>query len=261
MKNKQPKIITFDIETLAELPRVMKYLAGMSAYPGLTMKATHNTIICMGYKVLGDKKVNCINAWDYPKRWKKNVNDDKEVVKAIYEVLKDADGIIGHNSKRFDLKFINSRLVYHGLTPLPKIAHIDTCSVAKAKLFLFNNRLNTVAEHLGCDLKMQNGGWSLWEKVMVRNKTAQATMTKYCKQDVEVTEQVFIKLRPLISGMPNYNLFSGTDSPVCPNCGSSRIVKDGTRVLPTKIEQRYKCNDCGTRHGITKIKKLAKAIV
>lgn len=260
-KQVKPKIISFDLETLADLPKVMKYLPGMSAYPGLTMKATHNTIICCGYKVLGEKTVKCINAWDYPKRWKKDVNDDYEVVKAIYDVLKDADGLITHNGRRFDLKFLNSRLAFHGLNPLPKIPHIDTCVVAKSKLFLFNNRLNTVAEFLGCELKMENGGWNLWERVLRRDKKAQATMTKYCKQDVEVLEQVFLKLRPMITGIPNYNIFNGADETVCPNCGSHHIQKHGTRVSTVRLVQRYICMDCGTSHSKATDKAIAKAVI
>lgn len=262
MSKKKPRIISWDLETLAELNKVMKFLPGMSAYPGLTMKATHNTIICCGYKILGEKKVHCINAWDYPKRWKKDVNDDYDVVKAIYKVLKDADGIVTHNGKRFDLKFLNSRLVFHGFAPLPKIPHIDTCTVAKSKLFLFNNRLNTVAEFLGCELKMENGGWNLWERVLRREKKAQATMTKYCKQDVEVLEQVFLKLRPMIGNVPNYNLFSESERQICPNCGSDRIQKHGTRMMTGGPVQRYKCNDCGTTHTVKgKKNPLAKAMV
>jgi len=261
MTKKKPKIVFFDLETLANLPKVMKYLAGMSAYPGLTMKATHNSVICFGYKVLGEKNAKCINAWDYPKRWKKDVNDDYEVVKAGYDILKDADAIVGHNSIRFDLKFLNSRLVYHGFPPLPKIAHIDTCRVASSKLFLFNNRLNTVAEFLGCELKMENGGWSLWEKVLVRDKKACATMTKYCKQDVEVLEQVFIKLRPLIKNIPNYNIFNSPNDDVCPNCGSNNLKKNGTRVLPSRVTQRYICGDCGTQHSKATDTALPKAAI
>lgn len=248
MKNK-PKIIVWDLETLADLDKVMKFLPGMSAYPGLTMKATHNTIICAGYKVLGEKSVHCINAWDYPKRWNKNVNDDYEVVKAMREVLLEADGIITHNGRRFDFKFINSRLLYHGFPPLPKIPHIDTCRIASSKLFLFNSRLNTVAEFLGCDLKLENGGWSLWEKVLKRDKKAQTLMTKYCKQDVATLEQVFLKLRPLIKDIPNYNIFlDNKETHVCPNCGSDHLVKHGRMVRVSKIVERFLCRNCGTTH-------------
>lgn len=259
---KVPKIITFDLETLANMDQIMNVLPGLSAYPGLTLKASINSVICFGYKVLGEKKAQCVSAWDFPSAWKKDVNNDYHVVKKAKEILESADGIITHNGIRFDLKFLNSRLVYHGLTPIPKIPHIDTCSVAKSRLFLFNNRLNTVAKHLGCELKMENGGWGLWEKVLKRDPKACATMTKYCKQDVEVTEEVFLKLRPMITNIPNHNLFGSKplNDVACPNCGSKHSHKNGTRMLTKGPVQRYCCNDCGTSFYKATDKSVAKAI-
>lgn len=248
----KPRIIVWDLETLTDLKRVMGVFPGLSAYPGLTLKASINSIICFGYKVLGEKKAHCISAWDYPKRWKKDVNDDYDIVRASYEVLKDADGIVTHNGKRFDFKFLNSRLVKYGLKPLHKVPHIDTCSVAKSNLFLFNNRLNTVAKHLGCETKMENGGWELWERVLRREVKAQKTMAAYCKQDVRVTEEVFLKLRPFANSIPNYNLFvNGKQEKVndgrgvCPSCGSEHINKFGLKRTKTRAYQRYQCQDCG----------------
>lgn len=246
---KEPNIILWDLETLKYKNISNKHWFGISAYPGLTLKATYNSIICAGWKRLGERKVNCINAWDFPKRWNKDINDDYEVVKAIREVLINADGIVTHNGLRFDFKFLQSRLTHHGLPPLPKIPHIDTCRVAKSNLYLFNNRLNTVAEHLGCHLKMENGGAELWDKVADRQKTAMKTMTAYCKQDVRVLEEVFLKLRAFSNLIPNYNLFTGKelkDSFVCPNCGSENVHKNGTRPSKTKLYQRYICTDCAT---------------
>jgi predicted RNA-binding Zn-ribbon protein involved in translation (DUF1610 family) len=244
---KKPNIIFWDLETLPNLDRVMKNLPGMSAYPGLTLKASHNSIICMGYKRLGDKKARCINAWDF-KGWKKDVNDDYDICKASYDILKDADGMVTHNGRRFDVKFLNSRLAWHGLPTLPKIPHIDTCVLSKSNLFLFNNRLNTVAAHLGCELKMENGGWELWSRVLKRHKTSMKTMTKYCKQDVEVLEQVFLKLRPFATNIPNHNLFYGDPKTnfVCPSCGTDALIKHGTRISKTAVRQRYLCTSCGS---------------
>ena len=69
-------------------------------------------------------------------------------------------------------------------------------------------------------------------------------MDKYCKQDVEVLEQVFHKLRPFISNIPNYNLF--TEARVCPSCGGHRLQKHGVRMTKTAKRQRYRCMDCGS---------------
>jgi DNA polymerase elongation subunit (family B) len=240
----KPKIVIWDLEIIPDAKNIMRKT--IELYNGATMGANLSTIICFGYKVLGDKKAKCINAWDFPKRWKKDVNDDYEVVKAAYEVLKDADAIVTHYGKKFDLPHLNSRLMYHGFPPLPNIPHIDTFIVAKYKLKLHRRKLDTIAEFFGLERKMSTGGWELWVEVMNRKKSSCAKMAKYCKQDCEVLEKVYLKLRPLMTHIPNHNLFNDKDHQVCPNCGSKRVQKHGLRHTKTATQQRYRCLDCGS---------------
>lgn len=243
---KEPKILFWDLETMMNPEAVMDVFPGLSNYPGLTLKASLNSILCFGYKFLGDKEVSCLNAWDY-KGWKKSVNDDEKLVKDAYKILEKADAFVTHNGRRFDLKFFNSRAIMYGLPALPTIPHIDTCQVAKSKLLLFNNKLNTVAKHLGIEQKLENGGWQLWVDVQKRNPKAMELMEKYCKQDVKVLEQIYLKLRPYMNQIPNYNLFDENGEVRCPSCGSYNVHKDGTRRTKTALSQRYKCSDCGSR--------------
>lgn len=238
----KPNIILWDLETLPNLTEVMKRIPSMSAWPGRTLKAEINSIICFGYKRLGDKNASCINAWDFQQ---KNINDDSAVVALAYEILKDADGIVTHNGKRFDLPVLNTRLMYWGFPPLHKIPHADTKIIAK-RLSLYSNRLGDVSSFLGGESKLENGGWDLWVRVQNGDKAAMKLMEQYCKQDVEVLEQVFTGLRPLIknSELPNYNSFTETD--VCPNCGSKELHKHGVITRLTGDVQRYLCTNCGT---------------
>lgn len=249
----KPKIVLWDLETL---PDVRKHIRNLPEYNsdryGLTLKADVNTILCFGYKLYNQGKVECKNVWDF-KSGQKNINDDYELVKFAYNMLHDADAIVTHNGINFDLKFLNTRLSIHGLPPLPKITHIDTCSLSKNKLFLIKNRLNSLADALSTERKMENGGWSLWERLALskwegskeqisRDKN---TMSKYCKQDVVVLEKVFDKLKPYMSTLPNRNLFDG-DGFDCPSCGSHKMQKRGEQKTKTTIYQRYQCQDCGS---------------
>lgn len=238
-----PRIILFDLETLPNLPEALKVWPQLSNYPGQTLKASITTIICGGWKILGEKKIHCINAWDFPE-WKTNVNDDSALVRALHEVLKGADCVVTHNGKRFDWKFFQTRLLFHKLEPLPKIHHVDTCAEAKRNLLVFNNRLNTISRFLTETEKMDHEGWDLWVKVHARDPKAMATMTKYCKQDVLALEEVFKALRPVITSLPNHNLFSPLKEKACPGCGSSRLQSRGKYFTKTKVYSRYMCKDC-----------------
>lgn len=239
----KPKIILFDLETLPNLTEALKVWPQLSNYPGLTLKATITTIICAGWKVYGKGRTECINAWDFP-NWKKNVNDDEQVVKAIAKVLADADAVVTHNGKRFDWKFLQTRLMAHGLDPLYKMPHIDTKQLSSSNLFAFNNRLGTVGELLADDKKLDNGGWELWVDVWHRKPSAMRLMERYCKQDVKLLEKVFTRLRPFAGNIPNFNLWKV--DPVCPSCGSKNLTDKGYRYTKITTYKRFQCKDCGS---------------
>lgn len=238
-----PRIVLFDLETLPNLSEALKVWTNLSNFPGQTLRASITSIICAGYKTLGEKKVHCLNAWDF-KAWKKDVNDDKELCEKLYDILKDADCVVTHNGKRFDWKFLQTRLLFHKLPPLPKIHHVDTCHEAKKHLFMFNNRLNTLAHFLTDKEKLDHEGWELWVKVHGRDPASMSKMTRYCKQDVLVLEEVFKKMLPVISSLPNQNLFNPMKEKVCPKCGSTRLESRGKYYSKTKTYRRYVCQDC-----------------
>ena len=64
---------------------------------------------------------------------------------AAYDILKDADEIVTHNGKSFNVKVLNTRLAYYGMPPLPKMHHVDTKHAAKG-LSLYSNSLANVAK-------------------------------------------------------------------------------------------------------------------
>ena len=240
----KPRIIVWDIETLPNLPAVLHKWIRMRDFMGL--KADISTMICFGYKIHGQKKTHCLNVWDYP-NWKKNINDDYELVKAAKEVLDSADAIVTHNGKMFDYKFLNTRLAFHGLAPLLKIPHIDTCMLARKRLYLASNRLDDLAKFLKLDGKMKHDGWDLWIDVHGRSEKAMKTMTEYCKKDVRVLDECFTRLKGRAGDViPNHNHWRSTQNEVCPACGSADYIKWGHRITATNKFPRYRCKSCGT---------------
>lgn len=240
----EPRIILFDLETLPNLKEALKVWPQLSDFPGRTLKATISTIICAGWKVYGEDKTHCINAWDFS-RWKNNINDDFSVCKAISDVLMDADAVVTHNGIRFDWKFLQTRLLYNGLDPLPPINHIDTKSLASRYLYNFNNRLGYIGDTYIGERKLEHEGWDLWVKVHQKDPKAMKTMADYCKQDVDLLEKVFVLLKRFSKHIPNHNnYFQGHEKPLCPACGSTRLHNKGYRHTQTKVYRRYKCLDC-----------------
>ena len=236
------------------MEKVMTIFPSIGNWPGRTFKAELSSIICFGFKRLGDKKAKCLNAWDYP-GWKKNINDDKQLVKDAYDILKDADEIVTHNGKSFDVKVLNTRLLFHGLPPLPKIMHTDTKGVA-GKVSFYSKRLGDVSKFFNGGGKLENGGWDLWVQVRKRSRKAMKLMTQYCKQDVIALEEVYIGLMPLMStGKMDHNVFREGDEIICPNCGGKKLIGNGTRTTKTQIQKRLRCKGCGTNVTVNRKNK------
>lgn len=241
---REPKIVIWDIEIIPDLDAALENWPLLSQFPGRTLKAQVSSMCCFGYKIYGQKNVECINAWDFP-GWEVDVNDDSEICMAAYDVLKDADAIVTHNGRGFDFKHLQTRLVKHGLPTLPQMFHVDTKNLCKSNLYLVNNRLGNASKWLADEEKLDHEGWPLWVKTHKRQRKSMDLMAKYCKQDVIALEKLFKVLKPFAK-LPNQNLFTPPGHvDVCPNCGSSRLTRNGYRYTATNSYIRLRCTDCG----------------
>lgn len=245
----KPKIVYWDLETLPDPREIYKRIPSIGAWPGRTFKADIQGILCFGYKIEGQKKARCINRWDFPD-WELDHLNDKIITEAAYEILYDADEIVTHNGKRFDLKVLNTRLAYHGFPPLPKIHHVDTMTAAKSGLSLYSNSLDAVAKFYGCESKIEfKNKWDMWYRIAFKlnSKKDLNDMTAYCKQDVEVLEQIYKKLRPHHGHHSvNKNNWIDPEKLVCPTCGSDHLHSNGIRIAGNVKYKRMHCQECGT---------------
>jgi DNA polymerase elongation subunit (family B) len=239
----KPKTVIFDIEIITDAQKLDDM--AFRIYEQCTLNANLSTICSFGYQIMGEEP-RVINAWDFP-NWNENVNDDSEICKAIHGILNDAYYVIGHNLKRFDFPFVQTRMLFNKQDVLPKIDIGDTYLLARSNLKMSHKRLGDLAEALGVEGKMQHEGRSLWTKVKQRDPEAMRTMSEYCKQDVITTGLCFEKLRQFANNMPNQNLFRAEDdeTKLCRNCGSDKLYRNGERPSSLGMQQRFKCYTCG----------------
>jgi hypothetical protein len=156
--------------------------------------------------------------------------------------LSGADCLIHHNGNKFDIKYVETRMLVHGLPPLPPIPMIDTYLVAKNRFYFNSNKLAYLGGLLGVGKKMPTTP-GLWMEVLKGNAEAIKEMVKYNKQDVALLERVFLKLQPFVANHVNRQLYGGAG---CPRCGSMKIQSRGTYYALTRTYNRYCCNSC---HG------------
>jgi len=198
-------------------------------------------LICASWKWLGEKKIHSVSLLDHAKRFASDPHDDRHICEVLHKNLSEADVIVAHNGDKFDLRFVEARMLIHGLSPLPPIHTIDTLKIAR-KRFLFNsNKLDYLGHVLGVGRKLKTGN-SLWLKVLDGDRKAIKKMVEYNKGDVALLEKVFLKLRPF---MPNYLNRGLLELEGCPRCGSKKTQRRGVSRNATRTYQRWQCQDCG----------------
>lgn len=235
----EPRILLYDLETSLETVTVFSLKYNDFIAPESIVTERHIISVC--YKWLGEKKVHSISLLDDPKRFAKDIHDDCYVVEKFREVLAEADVVVGHNSDKFDNPYTRTRILFHGLSPLPPITSIDTYKVAKS-VFMFNScKLDYIGKYLKVGQKKHTTS-GLWMRVFNGDKKAIREMVEYNKQDVLLLERVFLKLRPYMSNHINRELFGKTG---CPRCGSNKVQSRGIHKAISRVYQRFCCTSCG----------------
>lgn len=231
------KVCTLDLENTPLLTEAW------TAYEADAVRILRPQIIlCVGYKFLHEKKARIISLDQYP-GYRKDKFNDFNVIQDTWKLLDESDVVITHNGDQHDLKLLNARFFFHGLgMPSPFIS-IDTKKLAKRFGRFPTNKLKHIREYKGNAHKEDPGGYGTWVSVMEGDAKAWARMKKYCMNDVVITEQTYLELRPYIKGPANFSAFYERDG--CPNCGRVILEKRGFSYTRTGRRQRYQCTSCG----------------
>lgn len=239
------RILLIDIENLAHL------IWAWDTYETNAIEIERpGHLLSMAYKWLGEKKTYCIAQCDY-KSYKPKSDDDSKLCNDIWELLDQADVIIGHNAQNFDIKKINYRFMINGLEPTSSYKVVDTLTSLRRIAKAPSAKLDMLGKDFKLGRKVEHEGWELWKKCYLGDMEAWAKMKKYNVQDVILLEKWYLKLRPWIANHPNLNLILGTLEN-CPKCGVGRefLTKKGHRFNQTTTVQMYWCKNCGSRvHG------------
>jgi len=195
-------------------------------------------IMTVSYKWEGSDKV-------YHLDWGLTKQCDKILVEKFIKVLDRADEIVAHNGDRFDIKWIRTRALYHGIEMRDTYTMIDTLKLCKKYLNLPSNKLSEVAKYFSCTLKLDPGGMQTWmDIVFKKDKKALDHMHVYCDGDVITLEEVFQKLRPYARNKSNYAVLKGGSKFSCPECGSNHVVVNKTYTTAAGTIQHFmKCRE------------------
>lgn len=230
------KILVIDIEWAPALAYVWRMWDENIAPDQLI---DHGGMLCFCAHWHGDKDFVFYSQW----------NDGREgMAKAALELLEQADIVVSFNGIKYDLPKITGEILLAGLSPPPKVAHVDLLKVVKG--FGFNmNRLAYIAPLLKVGGKMKHQGFNLWKDVLAGDERAQRKMEKYCIQDVRITDRLYKKIRPFITDHPTIG-----NGHRCPACESTKTQKRGPRFTRYFRIQRNQCQSCAHWFETTRTK-------
>ena len=248
-KIKKANILIFDIET-APLRAYVWSRWKQNIY--LEQTISEWFMICWSAKWLDSEEVfsECLTP-DEIKEEK-----DNRIVKQLWSLIDQADIVIAHNGKRFDVPKINSRFIMAGLPPTSTYIQIDTREVAAKQFGFSSNKLDALAGYFNIEHK-DGTNFELWADCMKGNQEALDYMESYNRKDVVILEKVYLKLRPWIKNHPNIGLYQEKDNMVCPTCGSKDLKEDGSFYYTSANKYKIMRCSCGaiSRMGNTSYPK------
>ncbi len=235
-EKKGARILTFDIET--SLMKVYAWRTG-EQYVNASNIIDDWFVHCWAAKWLGEDKV--LHAVQTPKEAK--AKDDERIVKKMWKLINEADIIVGHNIKSFDLKKLNWRWLVHGLDEPMNYKPVDTLQIARSKFGASSRALDYLTKELKIPNKTDTN-YELWKLCYAGNGKALKKMGLYCQNDILINEELYIRLRGWANTHPNLGLYY--DKQVCRNCASPDLVPQlKLAVTPANKYRTYRCAECG----------------
>lgn len=229
------KRLFFDIETSPNV--VYTWRAGYN------ITISHDSII-------KERRIISIHwKWQYSNKvynlcWDENQND-KKMLKEFMDVLNGADECVAHNGDRFDIRWLRTRCLYHGIPMIANVKTLDTRKKAKSHFYFNSNKLDYIAKFVGVGKKLDHEGYELWLKVMDGDKEALKRMLEYGDHDVVILEMIYHKMKNYIRHNVHHGVLKGHEKTSCPNCTNEKIsfVKLISTPMGT-VQVLVKCNNC-----------------
>ena len=200
--------------------------------------------LCFSYKWEHEDETHVVSQIDFPTAFKKDKQDDSRVLKALWKLLDEAEIVIGHNLRAFDLKNANTFFIKQNWTAPSPYQTVDTLILARSNFKYNSNSLKDLAITLGLPIQKGNaGGFATWIGCMNGDENAWADMIKYAKLDTELLPLLYERLRPFCKGLPSVNFIDPDGCPVCGE-GENGLRKRGFRFTKANQFQVWQCSSC-----------------
>lgn len=224
------RLLTIDIETSPHLAHVWS-LWKQNVPPSAIRQ--RGQVMCFAAKWYGEKDI----------LFHSDFHDGHEqMIRRAHELLDEADGVIGYNSRAFDMKHLAREFLVAGLPPPSPYKDIDLWRTVHSTFKFASNKLDQVAGELGMGRKVRTD-FGLWLGCIQSDEAAWAKMRRYNVQDVRLTERLYERLLPWIKQHPHLGLYVDELRGGCSKCGG-RLQRRGFYHTNVGRYVKYQCLGC-----------------
>lgn len=228
------KLLTIDIETM---PHLGYFWDRWKQDINMVQIKEFKKVACFAAKWLDDDEIFYYSEFH---------DGREEMIRQAYRLMNEADVVVTYNGKTFDVPHLETEMILLDPSMVPSpYRHIDLYQVVKQRFKFPSNKLNDVSDSLNIGRKVSHSGFQLWIDCMNGNIEAWSKMREYNKQDVVLTEELYVVLRPWIKTHPNIAAFSEDEVEGCTRCGSVNYQRRGTYATSFGTKQQFWCKDCG----------------
>lgn len=124
---------------------------------------------------------------------------DRGLVQEVAEELHKYQCWVTFYGRRYDIPFLNSRLLYHGFAPLEKRHHIDMWMVVKMRTHLSRRNQAHLLSWLGTPESKMSVSPNVWAEMAVKPKEKLAILRERCESDVIGLEAMYERCKRAIA--------------------------------------------------------------
>lgn len=173
-------------------------------------------------------------------------HDPERLVLEAWSLLDNADVVVAHYGKKFDIPKLNGYFLKYGLQPPSPYKVVDTKEISSKKFLLPFNSLEYLAKALGVQQKIDNSGIQLWIDCDQGKQEALDEMLAYNIGDVEALRDVYNRLISWDNNGVNMALYNDDHTSLCTHCGSDNITSLDGKYAYTQNRKYslFRCNSC-----------------
>jgi uncharacterized protein YprB with RNaseH-like and TPR domain len=180
-----------------EVPDVVNFKIGFFDYETTGLKANFGRTLCMSVADMYGQ-VFTLRA-DDPALAGRTRRDDSRLVAASRDLLEEFDILCSWNGKRFDLRYLNGRLMLGNERPIRgDLMHVDLLPISRHYLAWHSHRLDAVAKTLRLDVQKTELDFDAIEAARDGEEWALDNIVEHCEHDVLVLRQVFNRYQHLL---------------------------------------------------------------